>query len=43
MLIPTLPFEYAKLTDRTDRLRRTRARPTGTRIRRGLRDDRGTP
>ncbi len=40
MLIPTIPYDYATLIDTTDRLRRTRARPTGSRVRRETRDKR---
>jgi hypothetical protein len=32
-----LPFDYAKYLDTGDRLRRTRARPDGSRVRRGSR------
>ncbi len=34
MLIPTMPFDYARLIDVTDRGRRTRHRPAGSRVRR---------
>jgi hypothetical protein len=34
MLLSPLPFEYIRLMDPGDRIRRTRGRPTGTRIRR---------
>ncbi len=34
MLIPTFPFDYATLLDTTDRVRRTRARSPGSRVRR---------
>ena len=34
MLIPTIPFEYAMLIDTTDRVRSTRIRPSGSRVRR---------
>ena len=42
MLIPTIPFDYAKLIDATDRVRRTRRRPSGSRVRRIAARDRGT-
>jgi hypothetical protein len=38
MFLTTLPFDYAKLLDTGDRVRRTRGRPTGSRIRRVPRD-----
>jgi len=34
MLLPTLPFDYVRHLDPGDRVRRTRSRPTGSRIRR---------
>jgi hypothetical protein len=34
MLLAPLPFDYVKQMDPGDRVRRTRARPTGTRLRR---------
>lgn len=34
MLLTSLPFDYAALIDTTDRVRRARKRPTGTRVRR---------
>ena len=34
-MIPALPFDYLKHLDRHERVRRTQARPTGTRVRRG--------
>jgi hypothetical protein len=34
MLVAPLPFDYVKQIDPTDRVRRTRARPTGSRVRR---------
>jgi hypothetical protein len=30
-----LPFEYLKLFDQGDRIRRSRVRPSGSRVRRG--------
>jgi hypothetical protein len=33
MLIPTIPFEYVQLVGATDRVRRTRGRPSGSRVR----------
>jgi hypothetical protein len=41
MLLTSLPFDYAALVDTTDRVRRTRNRPTGTRVRRVSKRDRG--
>jgi hypothetical protein len=38
MFIPTTPFEYARLIDATDRVRRTRTKPSGGRVRRLTRD-----
>jgi hypothetical protein len=39
MLVPTIPFDYARLVDTTDRVRRTWTRPSGIRFRRaGTRD-----
>jgi hypothetical protein len=35
MLLTSLPFDYAKLLDTTDRVRVSRKRPTGMRVRRG--------
>jgi len=36
MLLAPLPFDYLQhLLDRHDRVRRTRTRPTGSRVRRG--------
>jgi hypothetical protein len=43
MLIPTLPLDYAALLDVTGRVRRTRHRPSGTRLRRLATRDRATP
>ena len=37
MLLAPLPFDYLQHLDRTDRIRRSRARPTGSRVRRGTR------
>lgn len=34
MLLAPLPFDYLQHLERSDRLRRTRARPTGSRVRR---------
>jgi len=34
MLLAPIPFDYAVLLDPGDRIRRTRKRPTGTRVRR---------
>jgi hypothetical protein len=34
MLIPTMPFDYARLIDVTDRGRKTRQRLAGRRVRR---------
>jgi hypothetical protein len=41
MLLTSLPFDYVALVDTSDRVRRTRKRPTGTRVRRTDRRDRG--
>jgi hypothetical protein len=41
MLLTSLPFDYAALVDTTDRVRSTPVRPTGTRVRRVARRDRG--
>jgi hypothetical protein len=38
MLIPTMPFDYMRMIDATDRVRRTRMRPSGSRIRRVTHD-----
>ena len=35
MLLAPLPFDYLQHFDRHDRVRRTRTRPTGSRVRRG--------
>jgi hypothetical protein len=35
MLLAPLPFDYLQHLDRSDRLRRIRTRPTGSRVRRG--------
>ena len=35
MLLTSLPFDYAALVDTSDRVRVSRKRPTGTRVRRG--------
>jgi hypothetical protein len=34
MLLTSLPFDYATLVDTEDRVRRSKRRPTGTRVRR---------
>ena len=34
MLTSTIPFDYARLVDTTDRLRKPRSRPAGSRVRR---------
>lgn len=34
MLLTSLPFDYAKLIDTESRVRSTRKRPSGTRVRR---------
>lgn len=34
MLLTSLPFDYVALVDTSDRIRSTRKRPTGTRVRR---------
>ncbi len=34
-MLPALPFDYLKHLDRHERVRRTRIRPTGSRVRRG--------
>ena len=34
MLLTSLPFDYARLIDPGDRVRRTRGRTTGSRVRR---------
>jgi hypothetical protein len=41
MLLAPLPFDYIKQMDPGDRLRRTRSRPTGNRVRRLLTDNDG--
>ncbi len=33
-MLPALPFDYLQHFDRHDRVRRTRDRPTGSRVRR---------
>ena len=38
MLLTSLPFDYATLIDTEDRVRSTRRRPTGVRVRRTSRD-----
>jgi hypothetical protein len=43
MLIPTLPLDYAALVDVTERVRRTRHRPSGSRVRRVVTRDRTMP
>jgi hypothetical protein len=35
MLPAALPFDYLQQIDRGDRMRRSRARPSGSRVRRG--------
>jgi hypothetical protein len=40
MLIAPLPFDYATLLDRGDRIRRTRKPPTGIRVRTPTHDTR---
>ena len=40
MLLTSLPFDYAALVDTSDRVRSTRKRPTGTRVRRAVGRDR---
>lgn len=35
MLVARLPFDYLQHLDRHDRVRRMRARPSGSRMRRG--------
>jgi hypothetical protein len=40
MLLTSLPFDYATLVDTSDRVRRTRKRNVGTRVRRGDNRDR---
>ena len=37
MLLAPLPFDYLEHIGRGDRIRRSRVRPTGNRVRRGLR------
>jgi hypothetical protein len=34
-----LPFEYLQLIDRGDRIRRSRTRPSGSRVRRGAKEN----
>jgi hypothetical protein len=34
MLVPAFPFDYARLIDAADRVRRAQARPCGSRVRR---------
>ena len=41
MLLAPLPFDYLQHLDRHDRVRRTRNRPTGARVRRGTASDSG--
>lgn len=36
MLLNTLPFDYASLVDTADRVRSTRKRPSGARVRRAV-------
>jgi hypothetical protein len=36
MLLTSLPFDYITLIVTSDRVRSTRKRPTGTRVRRGI-------
>ena len=40
MLLTSLPFDYAALVDTQDRVRRTRKRPNGSRVRRAVTRDR---
>ena len=40
MLLTSLPFDYATLVDTSDRIRTTRQRSTGTRVRRAVKRDR---
>jgi hypothetical protein len=40
MLLTSLPFDYAALVDTSDRVRITRKRSTGTRVRRPVKRDR---
>ena len=39
MLLTSLPFDYVALVDTSDRVRSTRKRPTGTRVRRDVARD----
>ena len=41
MLLTSLPFDYAALVDTSDRVRSTRKRPAGVRVRRSVQRDRG--
>ncbi len=41
MFLTSLPFDYAALVDTTDRVRSTRHRPTGSRVRRVASRDKG--
>ena len=41
MLLAPLPFDYLQHLERGDRLRRTRTRPTGSRVRRAASDKAG--
>jgi hypothetical protein len=41
MLLTTLPFDYAKLLDPGDRLRTSRRKTSGTRVRRAAARDKG--
>lgn len=43
MLIPTLPLDYAALDDVTERVGRSRHRPSGNRVRRSVTRDRTMP
>ncbi len=40
MLLTSLPFDYVTLMDPHDRIRRTRSRPSGSRVRRPVTRDR---
>jgi hypothetical protein len=40
MLLTSLPFDYAALVDTGDRVRSTRGRPAGSRVRRSVSRDR---
>jgi hypothetical protein len=40
MLLTSLPFDYVALVDTNDRIRATRSRPSGSRVRRAVTRDR---